>query len=121
MPNFGLPLLLNWRLLRKTSYLKIKGLCGKSIYNLQKKGVEQTQKQGDTAAKKRVAEQRADRGNNCRDTPLRCGYFPALPFSKARSKFPAFPAVVFTWPPEQYNCVFLAWHYKAYRHGSIFT
>ena len=34
MPNFGLPLLLNWRLLRKTSYLKIKGLCGKVIYNL---------------------------------------------------------------------------------------
>ena len=36
MPNFGLPLLLNWRLLRKTSYLKIKGLCGKGIYNLLK-------------------------------------------------------------------------------------
>ena len=34
MPNFGLPPLLNWRLLRKTSYLKIKGLCGKDIYNL---------------------------------------------------------------------------------------
>ena len=37
MPNFGLPLLLNWRLLRKTSYLKIKGLCGTVIYNLQKR------------------------------------------------------------------------------------
>ena len=37
MPNFGLPLLLNWRPLRKTSYLKIKGLYGKSIYNLQKR------------------------------------------------------------------------------------
>ena len=36
MPNFGLPLLLNWRPLRKTSYLKIKGLCGKGIYNLLK-------------------------------------------------------------------------------------
>ena len=37
MPNFGLPLLLNWRLLRKTSYLKIKGLCRTVIYNLQKR------------------------------------------------------------------------------------
>ena len=36
MPNFGLSLLLNWRLLRKTSYLKIKGLCGTVIYNLLK-------------------------------------------------------------------------------------
>ena len=36
MPNFGLPLLLNWRPLRKTSYLKIKGLCGQGIYNLLK-------------------------------------------------------------------------------------
>ena len=36
MPKFGLPLLLNWRPLRKTSYLKIKGLCGKGIYNLLK-------------------------------------------------------------------------------------
>ena len=33
MLNFSLPLLLNWRLLRKTSYLKIKGLYRKSIYN----------------------------------------------------------------------------------------
>ena len=37
MLNFGLPLLLNWRPLRKTSYLKIKGLCGMVIYNLQKR------------------------------------------------------------------------------------
>ena len=34
MPNFGLPLLHYWRHLRKTSYLKIKGQCGKGIYNL---------------------------------------------------------------------------------------
>ena len=37
MPNFGLLLLLNWRLLQKTSYLKIKGQWGMVIYNLQKR------------------------------------------------------------------------------------
>ena len=36
MLNFVLPLLFNWRLLRKTSCLKIRGLCGKGIYNLLK-------------------------------------------------------------------------------------
>ena len=48
MPNFGLPLLLNWRLLRKTYYLKIKGLCGKVIYNLLKTELERLQKQGNS-------------------------------------------------------------------------
>ena len=37
MPNFGLSLLLNWRPLRKTSCLKIKGLWGTIIFNLQKR------------------------------------------------------------------------------------
>ena len=37
MLNFGLKLLHYWRPLRKTSYLKIKGLCGTVIYNLQKR------------------------------------------------------------------------------------
>ena len=33
-------------------------------------GVGQTQKQGNTAANRRAAEQRADQGNKSRDTPL---------------------------------------------------
>ena len=33
-------------------------------------GVGQTQKQGNTAANRRAAEQRADRGNKSHDTPL---------------------------------------------------
>ena len=60
MPNFGLPLLLNRRPLRKTSYLKIKGLCGKGIYNLLTTELERLQKQGNTAAIRSTAEQRAD-------------------------------------------------------------
>ena len=67
MPNFGLPLLLNRRLIGKTSYLKIKGLCGTIIFNLQK--------QGDTAANRSVVEQRADHGNKSRDTPFSTPFY----------------------------------------------
>ena len=73
MLNFGLKLLHYWRLLRKTSYLKIKGLCGKGIYNLLKTELERLQKQGNTAANRSVVEQRADHGNKSHDTPRGTG------------------------------------------------
>ena len=69
MPNFGLPLLLNWRLLRKTSYLKIKGLCGKVIYNLLKTELERLQKQGNTAAIRSVSDHRQPREQPPRHAP----------------------------------------------------
>ncbi len=60
MPNFDFPLLLNRRPLRKTSYLKIKGQWGMVIYNLLTTELERLQKQGNTAAIRSTAEQRAD-------------------------------------------------------------
>ena len=56
MPNFGLPLLLNWRPLRKTSCLKIKGLCGKSIYNLLKTELDKRKNRATLAAIRSVSD-----------------------------------------------------------------
>ena len=58
MPNFGLPLLLNWRLLRKTSYLKTKGLCGKVIYNLLKTELDKRKNRATLAANRNAPNQR---------------------------------------------------------------
>ena len=76
MPNFGLSLLLNWRPLRKTSYLKIKGLCGKVIYNLLKTELERLQKQGNTAAIKSVSDHRQPREQE----PRHALFYAFLPF-----------------------------------------
>ena len=64
------PLLLNWRLLRKTSYLKNQRSMRNGHIQSAKMELERLQKQGNTAANKRAAEQRADQGNKSRNTPL---------------------------------------------------
>ena len=42
----------------------------KEYIQFAKTELERLQKQGNTVANRRAAEQRADHGNNCRDTPL---------------------------------------------------
>ena len=61
MPNFGLPLLLNWRPLRKTSYLKITGLCRTVIYNLQKRSWKGCKNRATLAAIRSVSDHRQPR------------------------------------------------------------
>ena len=72
MPNFGLPLLLNWRPLRKTSYLKITGLCRTVIYNLQKRSWTNA-KTGQLWRQSGAYPTTASQGNNHRDTPRGTG------------------------------------------------
>ena len=84
MPNFGLPLLLNWLPLRKTSYLKIKGLCGKVIYNLQKrswKGCKNRATRRQSGAYPTTASQ----GNKSRATPFSTPFYLSI-FENALKK-----------------------------------
>ena len=69
MPNFGLPLLLNWRLLRKTSYLKIKGQCGKVIYNLLETELDKRKNRATLAAIRSVSDHRQPREQPPRHAP----------------------------------------------------
>ena len=69
MPNFGLPLVLNWRPQRKTSYLKIKGQCGKSIYNLLKTELDKRKNRATLAAIRSVSDHRQPREQPPRHAP----------------------------------------------------
>ena len=71
MPNFGLPLLLNWRLLRKTSYLKIKGLCGTVIYNLQKRSWKGCKNRATLAANSTLPSNQPTKGTRAATRPLK--------------------------------------------------
>ena len=69
MPNFGLPLLLNWRLLRKTLILKSK-VYAERVYTICKNGVGKVAKTGQHGGKQHALKQPADHWNKSSDTPL---------------------------------------------------
>ena len=70
MPNFGLKLLLYWRLLRKTSCLEIKGLCGKGIYNLQKQSWKGSKNRVTRQQTRRLSEQSPTLGTTAATRPF---------------------------------------------------